>query len=342
MNKLDNETWEDYAFRNELFIIVYDENDKSIIRDVIIPLHDKIIDYDTSNRYTTLIDELLYIKNNSFPETEENYKKRLRLYDLKRFWTAEEKKIMPINRLKMYNRYKELKTKISETHKDELEELQKLYTDRQELKQAIRSEKYFFNKFTVQNGEHYINKLSSALQILPMKDIQILAEALLEVWINNRCVYICGNGGSAGNAIHLANDFIYGAGIKNKMGLRVEALSANPAVISCLANDLGYDNIYSEQIKVKGNPKDILLVLSGSGNSPNIINALRIGNKLKMKTFAILGFNGGQSKNIAQFPIHSNVDDMQIAEDLQLIIGHICMQWLNNQEISVNKILIKD
>ena len=190
--------------------------------------------------------------------------------------------------------------------------------------------------------KHYINKLSSALQILPMKDIQILAEALLEVWINNRCVYICGNGGSAGNAIHLANDFIYGAGIKNKMGLRVEALSANPAVISCLANDLGYDNIYSEQIKVKGNPKDILLVLSGSGNSPNIINALSIGNKLKMKTFAILGFNGGQSKNIAQFPIHSNVDDMQIAEDLQLIIGHICMQWLNNQEISVNKILIKD
>ena len=61
-----------------------------------------------------------------------------------------------------------------------------------------------------------------------------------------------------------------------------------------------------------------------------------------MKTFAILGFNGGQSKNIAQFPIHSNVDDMQIAEDLQLIIGHICMQWLNNQDISLNKILIKD
>ena len=123
MNKLDNETWEDYAFRNELFIIVYDENDKSIIRDVIIPIHDKIIDYDTSDRYTKLIDELLYIKNNSFPETEENYKKRLRLYDLKRFWTAEEKKIMPINRLKMYNRYKELITKISETHKDDLEEL---------------------------------------------------------------------------------------------------------------------------------------------------------------------------------------------------------------------------
>ena len=128
MNKLDNETWEDYAFRNELFIIVYDENDKSIIRDVIIPIHDKIIDYDTSDRYTTLIDKLLSIfgKHNLLPETEEDFKKRLRLYDLKRYWTVEEKKIMPINRLKMYNRYKELITKISKTHKDELEELLKI------------------------------------------------------------------------------------------------------------------------------------------------------------------------------------------------------------------------
>ena len=125
MNKLDNETWEDYAFRNELFIIVYDENDKSIIRDVIIPIHDKIIDYDTSDRYTTLIDKLLSIdcKNDPFPETEEKFKKRRRLYDLRRWWSVEEKKIMQINRLKMYNRYKELVTKISETHKDELEEL---------------------------------------------------------------------------------------------------------------------------------------------------------------------------------------------------------------------------
>ena len=125
MNKLENETWEDYAFRNELFIIVYDENDKSIIRDVIIPIHDKIIDYDTSDRYTTQIDKLLSIcgKHNLLPETEEDFKKRQRLYDLKRFWTAEEKKIMPINRLKMYNRYKELITKISETNKDDLEEL---------------------------------------------------------------------------------------------------------------------------------------------------------------------------------------------------------------------------
>ena len=123
MNKLDNETWEDYAFRNELFIIVYDDNDKSIIRDVIIPIHDKIIDNDTSDRYTTLINKIIPIDCRNDPFPEEKLKKRRRLYELKQFWTEEEKKIMPINRLKMYNRYKELITKISETHKDELEEL---------------------------------------------------------------------------------------------------------------------------------------------------------------------------------------------------------------------------
>jgi hypothetical protein len=147
MNKLDNETWEDYAFRNELFIIVYDENDKSIIRDVIIPIHDKIIDYDTSDRYTTLIDKLLSIIPKILPETEEYFKKRVRLYDLKRFWTVEEKKIMPINRLKMYNRYKELITKISETHKDELEELLNIKSNHPpegtpEHKEWLRRQKY--------------------------------------------------------------------------------------------------------------------------------------------------------------------------------------------------------
>lgn len=126
MNKLDNETWDDYAFRNELFIIVYDENDKSIIRDVLIPIHDKIIDNDISDRYTTMINKLLLIHPKILSESEEYFKKRVRLNDLKRFWTVEEKKIMRINQLKMYNRYKELITKISETHKDELEELLKM------------------------------------------------------------------------------------------------------------------------------------------------------------------------------------------------------------------------
>jgi D-sedoheptulose 7-phosphate isomerase len=182
--------------------------------------------------------------------------------------------------------------------------------------------------------EKYTNKLTTALNLDAMQSVPLLAEALMKAWRSGAKIYLCGNGGSAGNAIHLANDFIYGAGIKNGYGLRTESLSANAAVLTCLANDIGYDSIYSEQIKVKGNPGDVLIVLSGSGNSSNVVKALEIANKIGMKTFAILGFSGGRCKELAQFPIHFEVNDMQIAEDLQLIVGHMCMQWLAQQNLT--------
>ena len=83
-------------------------------------------------------------------------------------------------------------------------------------------------------------------------DIEKLAESLTEAWLNERNVFICGNGGSAANAIHIANDLHYGiANKKRNKGLRVEALPANSAILTCLANDTGYENIYSQQIEVK-------------------------------------------------------------------------------------------
>lgn len=161
-----------------------------------------------------------------------------------------------------------------------------------------------------------------------MDRVVVLGEALREAWKNGRAIYLCGNGGSAGNAMHLANDLIYGVGVNNGGGLRVEALSSNTAVLTCLANDIGYDQIYAEQLRVKALPDDVLIVLSGSGNSPNVVKALEIGNAIGMKTHAILGYSGGRCKEIARYPIHFEIDDMQIAEDMQLIIGHMCVQWL--------------
>ncbi len=175
----------------------------------------------------------------------------------------------------------------------------------------------------------YADKLTHAMTLDAMDEVPALAAALREAWRDGRTVYLCGNGGSAGNAIHLANDFLYGVGIHNSRGgMHVEALCSNTAVLTCLANDLGYDRIYSEQLRVKAQTDDVLLVLSGSGNSPNVVNALETGNGLGMKTFAILAFSGGRCKELAQHPIHFELDDMQIAEDLQLIVGHLCMQWL--------------
>ena len=182
----------------------------------------------------------------------------------------------------------------------------------------------------------YVKNITEILYSDNLLQIYPLVESFSEAWKENKTIFICGNGGSAGNAIHLANDFIYGAGVSFGKGLKVEALSANSAVLTCLANDIGYDQIFSEQIRVKGQPGDLLIALSGSGNSPNILKALEVGNELGLKTFAILGFDGGKSKQLAQFPIHFPVQDMQIAEDLQLIVGHICMQWLSKNPPSKN------
>ena len=184
----------------------------------------------------------------------------------------------------------------------------------------------------------YLAKISNSFSDEIYFAIQSLALQLRETWLEGNQVFICGNGGSAANAIHIANDFIYGVGacgLGEKIpGIKVEALSSNSGVLTCIANDTGYENIYSYQLNVKANPNDLLIVLSGSGNSPNIINALLNAKEKKLKTFAILGFDGGKCLNLADKVIHFKVNDMQVSEDLQLIATHICMQWLSKNKIN--------
>ena len=182
-------------------------------------------------------------------------------------------------------------------------------------------------------AKQYLIRLQTCFSDEILESVELLALEIRQAWIHGRNVFICGNGGSAANAMHMANDFHYGIGACGPAptlpGLRVEALSANAGVITCLANDTGYENIYAHQLQVKGRPGDLLIALSGSGNSPNIVKALEIASGQKMKTFAILGFSGGRCLELAQYPIHFEIDDMQIAEDTQLVVGHLCMQWLN-------------
>ena len=168
---------------------------------------------------------------------------------------------------------------------------------------------------------------------LPEK-IREASSLLLNALSEDKKIMWCGNGGSAGNANHIANDLLYAAGKKNKKGINVESLSANPSVITCLANDTGYENIFSEQLKVKGRKGDLLIVLSGSGNSLNIVNAIKVAKRKKLDTFAILGFNGGKCKKIINNFIHFNVNDMQISEDLQMIVLNICIQKLMKTKLS--------
>jgi D-sedoheptulose 7-phosphate isomerase len=175
---------------------------------------------------------------------------------------------------------------------------------------------------------NYSSKLQDVLANSDWSGVNLLAQDMLRCWQEKRQVFICGNGGSAGNAIHLANDFLYGIAKKIGEGLKVHALSANSAVITCLANDLGYDAIFSEQLAVQAQAGDLLIALSGSGNSPNIVSVIKQAKIMDVKSYAILGFTGGECKELADVPIHFLVNDMQIAEDMQLIVGHMIMQWL--------------
>jgi D-sedoheptulose 7-phosphate isomerase len=143
-------------------------------------------------------------------------------------------------------------------------------------------------------------------------------------------LFICGNGGSAGNAMHLANDFLYGARDKDGRGIRVNALTSNSAVITCLANDTGYEKIFSEQLSTFGSEGDLLLVLSGSGESQNIIEAVKKSKEIGIKSYAILGYEGGEIVKMVDKALHFKIQDMQISEDIQLIIGHILMKYLKS------------
>ena len=156
----------------------------------------------------------------------------------------------------------------------------------------------------------------------------LLAEDLATVWSEGRQIFICGNGGSAANAIHWANDFLYPVAKAGGRGMKMHALPANPSTLTCVGNDLGYDRIFSRQLESQGEKGDLLIVLSGSGNSPNILRALETARALGMKSYAIVAFTGGKAKALADVPVHSPIDDMQIAEDIQMNICHMLLQAL--------------
>jgi len=174
----------------------------------------------------------------------------------------------------------------------------------------------------------YAARLSAIMAQADWSAVAILAADLHRCWREGRSVFICGNGGSAGNAIHLANDYLYGIAKDSGLGMRVQALAANASVLTCLANDVGYDAVFSSQLAVQGRAGDVLLVFSGSGNSPNVVRAIEQAQAMGIKSYAVLGFSGGICKETADVPIHFAIEDMQISEDLQLVVGYMIMQWL--------------
>jgi D-sedoheptulose 7-phosphate isomerase len=177
----------------------------------------------------------------------------------------------------------------------------------------------------------YSQRLCDVLLGFDWAPVVLLAEDLRDCWRSGRQVFLCGNGGSAGNASHMANDFLYPVSKIKGSAIRAHALTENPAVLTCLGNDEGYDEIFSFQLAALANNGDLLLAFSGSGNSKNILRALEEARSLGMKSYVIVGYSGGKAKGLADVPIHFAIDDMQIAEDTQTIICHMIMQWLHAQ-----------
>lgn len=185
--------------------------------------------------------------------------------------------------------------------------------------------------------ENYTGRLAKTLKLLPQKSIELFFHEVLSVWRKNGQIFVCGNGGSAANALHIANDLFYGVAKEKGRGIKAHALAANQPIMTCLANDISYGEVFSMQLDLLANPGDMLIALSGSGNSTNILNALRKAKKIKISSVAILGYSGGAALEMADIPVHVPIHDMQISEDVQMIIGHALMQWLYEQNPNKDK-----
>ena len=180
--------------------------------------------------------------------------------------------------------------------------------------------------------EGYASRLSQVLDAADWSMVEPLAEALFAAWQGKRQVFLAGNGGSAANCNHIVNDFVYPISKTMGKGIRMRSLSESPAVLTCLANDEGHDHVFSAQLPVFASEGDILWVMSGSGNSPNILHVLETARDYGVTSFAVLGFDGGKARALADHVIHFDTDDMQVAEDMQMVVSNMIVQYLYSRK----------
>ena len=140
-------------------------------------------------------------------------------------------------------------------------------------------------------------------------------------------IYICGNGGSAATASHYCCDFNKGVSGEQTNNTNFVCLSDNIPTMTAIANDLSYDEIFSYQLKNRIKKDDLLIVISGSGNSKNIVKAMEVAKNKGNKIIGLCGYNGGKVKEMSDICFHVNVNNMQIVEDIHMILDH-CMMYI--------------
>ena len=189
----------------------------------------------------------------------------------------------------------------------------------------IYSESLSINDYS----KSYINYLTSVLNSISLADIKKFVEVLLEARERESSIFFIGNGGSAATASHFANDIAIGTGTYEKP-FRAISLCDNQAVITAIANDDGYEKIFSQQLQVLLKKQDVVVAISASGNSPNLLDANNKEKKLNTITVGISAFGGGKMKEMVDISVHVPTEKGEYgpAEDAHMVLDHLVSNYL--------------
>ena len=173
----------------------------------------------------------------------------------------------------------------------------------------------------------YLDRLRTAIDLLPRERMNELGDTLLRAYRNNMQVFLLGNGGSSSTASHMAADLAKNTIGPNMKRFRIISLNDNAAIMTALANDLGYENVFSEQLTNLVQAGDVLIVVSASGNSPNVLKAIRYAQAHSAEVVGLLGFDGGEAAKLADIPLIVSSYDYGVVEDVHLIINHVLVDY---------------
>lgn len=175
----------------------------------------------------------------------------------------------------------------------------------------------------------YFDYLSDILRSIDLEQVTAFVQTLLDARERGSAIFFIGNGGSASTASHFANDLTIGTNSYDKP-FRVVSLTDNNAVITAIGNDFGFDDVFERQLRVLGKKDDVLIGISASGNSSNLLKAFDAAKEMGIKTFALTAFDGGKMQQVADAGIHvpTGLREYGPAEDAHLILNHVIAAYL--------------
>lgn len=174
----------------------------------------------------------------------------------------------------------------------------------------------------------YLTKLMKTLQDLDRGSVNEAISQIETAWRSGRQIIVCGNGGSAITSLHFITDWNKSIYLKTGIPFRGRTLVDNVGLLTAYANDISYGDIFLEQLKNVASEGDVLLAISGSGNSENILRAVKYARSIGVHTIGLCGFDGGKLIQMVDTSVWAEIMDMQVAEDIHAIFGHILMQAL--------------